>query len=136
MYLLRSAAQDSADADKPIGPFMRFQRRFERGFEKFAPSTADVWSGGGTAPCFRDRVLGAWCLGTAMLVPFLGQDFFPTSDTGEIRLHFARQDRNAHRGGRADHGQRETRIRSLIPKAELGSILDNIVYRSAASTYL
>src|ERR1700726_2237351 len=35
MYLLRSSAQDSADADKPPGPLMRFQRRFERGFEKF-----------------------------------------------------------------------------------------------------
>jgi len=34
---------------------------------------------------------------------------------------------NAHRGGRADHGQRGKRaFVSLIPKAELGSILDNI----------
>ena len=35
MYLLRGAAQRSADADKPLGPFMRFQRGFERGFEIF-----------------------------------------------------------------------------------------------------
>src|SRR6202163_1690038 len=34
MSLLRSAAQHSADAGKPPGPFVRFQQGFERGFEK------------------------------------------------------------------------------------------------------
>jgi multidrug efflux pump subunit AcrB len=126
MYLLRSAAQDSADAGKPLGPFMRFQRRFERGFEKFR----DFYRGRLERGLARPRVLvlgflGA-CLGTAMLVPFLGQDFFPTSDTGEIRLHL-----RAKTGTRIEETARitdnvEARIRSLIPKAELGSILDNI----------
>src|ERR1700693_5192976 len=61
-----------------------------------------------------------------MLVPFLGQDFFPTSDTGEIRLHL-----RAKTGTRIEETARitdnvETRIRALIPKAELSGILDNI----------
>jgi multidrug efflux pump subunit AcrB len=126
MYLLRSAAQDSADAGKPLGPFMRFQRRFERGFEKFR----DFYRGRLERGLARPRALAiaflGVCLGTAMLVPFLGQDFFPTSDTGEIRLHL-----RAKTGTRIEEAARitdnvETRIRSLIPKAELGSILDNI----------
>ncbi|HWS63360.1 MAG TPA: efflux RND transporter permease subunit, partial [Steroidobacteraceae bacterium] len=126
MYLLRSAAQDSADADKPIGPFMRFQRRFERGFEKFRAFYRGRLEWGLARPrAFAIGFLGV-CLGTAMLVPFLGQDFFPTSDTGEIRLHL-----RAKTGTRIEEAARitdnvETRIRSLIPKAELGSILDNI----------
>ena len=126
MYLLRSAAQRSADADQPPGPFMRFQQRFERGFEKFR----GIYRGRLEWGLARPRALGIGflgvCLGSALLVPFLGQDFFPTSDTGEIRLHL-----RAKTGTRIEETARitdnvETRIRSLIPKAELGSILDNI----------
>jgi multidrug efflux pump subunit AcrB len=126
MYLLRSAAQTSADDGKPLGPFMRFQRRFERGFEKFRDFYHRRLEWGLARP--RVLVLGflGVCLGTAILVPFLGQDFFPTSDTGEIRLHL-----RAKTGTRIEEAARitdnvETRIRALIPKAELASILDNI----------
>src|SRR6202045_3199355 len=126
IYLLRSAAPTSADAGKPLGPFMRFQRRFERGFEKFR----DFYRGRLEWGLARPRALAIGflgvCVGTAMLVPFLGQDFFPTSDTGEIRLHL-----RAKTGTRIEETARitdnvETRIRSLIPPTELGGILDNI----------
>jgi multidrug efflux pump subunit AcrB len=126
MYLLRSSAPHSADAGKPPGPFMRFQQGFERGFEKFR----DFYRGRLEWGLARPRALALGflgvCLGTAILVPFLGQDFFPTSDTGEIRLHL-----RAKTGTRIEEAARitdnvETRIRSLIPKDELGSILDNI----------
>jgi multidrug efflux pump subunit AcrB len=126
MYLLRSAAQHSADAGKPPGPFMRFQQGFERGFEKFR----DFYRGRLEWGLARPRALALGflgvCLGTAILVPFLGQDFFPTSDTGEIRLHL-----RAKTGTRIEEAARitdnvETRIRSLIPKDELAGILDNI----------
>src|ERR1700719_2804840 len=126
MYLLRSAARTSADDDKPPGPFMRFQRRFERGFEKFRGFYRARLEWGLARPRILAFGFLGVCLGTAMLVPFLGQDFFPTSDTGEIRLHL-----RAKTGTRIEETARitdnvETRIRSLIPKAELGSILDNI----------
>jgi multidrug efflux pump subunit AcrB len=126
MYLLRSPAPHSDDAGKPHGPFMRFQHGFERRFEKFR----DFYRGRLEWGLARPRALAIGflgvCLGTAMLVPFLGQDFFPTSDTGEIRLHL-----RAKTGTRIEETARitdnvETRIRSLIPKAELGGILDNI----------
>jgi multidrug efflux pump subunit AcrB len=126
MYLLQSAAHASADAAKPTGFFMRFQQRFERGFEKFRGFYHGRLEWGLARP--RALALGflGVCLGTATLVPFLGQDFFPTSDTGEIRLHL-----RAKTGTRIEETARitdnvETRIRALIPKAELGGILDNI----------
>src|SRR6266404_5558196 len=126
MYLLRDAAHTSADAGKPPGPFMRFQQAFERGFEKFRNFYRGRLEWGLARP--RALALGflGVCLGTAILVLFLGQDFFPTSDTGEIRLHL-----RAKTGTRIEEAARitdnvETRIRSVIPKDELGSILDNI----------
>jgi multidrug efflux pump subunit AcrB len=126
MYLLRSAAQRSAGPDAAPGPFMRFQRRFERGFEKFR----DFYKGRLERGLARPRALGliflGVCAGTAVLVPFLGQDFFPTVDTGEIRLHL-----RAKTGTRIEETARitdnvEKRIRSIIPQAELAGVLDNI----------
>jgi len=126
MYLLRSAAQQPAGAGKPPGLFMRFQQRFERGFERFRGFYRGRLEWGLSRP--RALAIGflGVCLGTSLLVPFLGQDFFPTSDTGEIRLHL-----RAKTGTRIEETARitdnvEARIRSLIPKTELGSILDNI----------
>jgi len=126
MYLLRSAAQRSAGPDAALGPFMRFQRRFESGFEKFR-GFYKGWLERGLA---RPRALGlvflGVCAGTAVLVPFLGQDFFPTVDTGEIRLHL-----RAKTGTRIEETARitdnvEKRIRSAIPPTELAAVLDNI----------
>jgi multidrug efflux pump subunit AcrB len=126
MYLLRSAAQRSAGPGAAPGPFMRFQRRFERGFEKFR----DFYKGSLERGLARPRALGliflGVCAGTAVLVPFLGQDFFPTVDTGEIRLHL-----RAKTGTRIEETARitdnvEKRIRLSIPQAELAGMLDNI----------
>jgi multidrug efflux pump subunit AcrB len=126
MYLLRGAEQRSADAVKPPGPFIRFQRRFERGFEKFRDFYRKRLEQGLARPRLLALGFLGVCLGTAVLVPFLGQDFFPTSDTGEIRMHL-----RAKTGTRIEETARitdkvEARIRALIPQAELGSILDNI----------
>jgi multidrug efflux pump subunit AcrB len=126
MYLLRSNAERSAGPAAAPGPFMRFQRRFESGFEKFR----DFYKGWLERGLARPRALGlvflGVCAGTAVLVPFLGQDFFPTVDTGEIRLHL-----RAKTGTRIEETARitdnvEKRIRSAIPPAELAGVLDNI----------
>ena len=60
------------------------------------------------------------------LVPFIGNDFFPTVDAGQIKLHL-----RAHSGTRVEETARlcdrvETYIRSVIPKDELDSIVDNV----------
>ncbi|MBV8420587.1 MAG: efflux RND transporter permease subunit, partial [Hyphomicrobiales bacterium] len=58
--------------------------------------------------------------------PFLGRDFFPTIDSGEIRLHF-----RAKTGTRIEQTARladevEQHIRSAIPADQLEGIVDNI----------
>ena len=55
-----------------------------------------------TRPARLRRVFLAFCVGSAaLLLPWLGRDFFPSVDSGQIKLHVRAPDRNAHRGDRA-----------------------------------
>ena len=72
------------------------------------------------AGCVRHRNLFlpaflALCCAAFLLVPWLGQDFFPTSDAGQFNLHF-----RAKTGTRIEETARladliETSIRKVIP---------------------
>ncbi len=62
----------------------------------------------------------------AMLYPWLGQDFFPTVDSGQFLIHV-----RAHTGTRVEETARlcdeiDSAIRAEIPKNELVTIIDNI----------
>ena len=68
----------------------------------------------------------AFCVLSCGLAPFLGRDFFPTVDAGQIRLHM-----RAPTGTRIEETARiadavEVVIREMIPKSELETVLDNI----------
>ena len=52
-----------------------------------------------TASCSSSAFL-AVCVLSFALLPLVGQDFFPSVDSGEFKLHLARADRNANRGNR------------------------------------
>src|SRR5437762_474557 len=67
-----------------------------------------------------------FCAGSWLLVPQLGQDFFPAVDAGQFRLHL-----RARSGTRIEESVRlveqvEDAIRNEIPPDELAGILDNI----------
>jgi multidrug efflux pump subunit AcrB len=66
------------------------------------------------------------CFATLFLIPWLGQDFFPAVDTGQIKLHM-----RAPTGMRIEETARlcdlvEASIRRTIPEGEMDGILDNI----------
>ena len=68
----------------------------------------------------------AFCLLSCGLYPFLGRDFFPSVDAGQIRLHL-----RAPTGTRIEETARladdvEVVIRQLIPQDQLETILDNL----------
>lgn len=67
-----------------------------------------------------------FCLGSCLLYPVLGRDFFPSVDAGQIRLHF-----RAPTGTRIEETARladavETVIREIIPRDQLETVLDNL----------
>ena len=108
-------------------PFTRFQLGFEHYFEKIRSgyrSALDL--------CVRHAAVFmvlffVFTMGTAaLLYPFLGEDFFPTVDAGQFKLHV-----RARTGTRiedmADLCDRiDNTIREVIPKKELVTIIDNI----------
>src|SRR5467141_11569 len=126
-YLLAGEAHRFAThRTKAPGPIERVSALFDRGFERFRAGYRDLL---GWALAHRRVVLGAvagFALLSVVLVPFLGQDFFPVTDAGAFQLHV-----RAPAGTRLEETELvfaavERSIRREIPAAELSLILDNI----------
>ncbi len=120
----------------PSGPFTRFHHAFEGWFER----QRDAYRVGLTNVLARPRSLVLACCAVVLLagslVPFLGQDFFPIVDAGQIRLHL-----RAPLGMRIEETARvvarvEDAVRRLIPEHEIGTIIDNIGIPSSSITNL
>jgi multidrug efflux pump subunit AcrB len=123
LYLLRTKERIPG---RTLNPFTLFQRAFERGFEMFRTRYQVVL----TSVVFRRKIFIpaflAVCLSAGWLLPFLGRDFFPTSDTGQFRLHV-----RAKTGTRIEEMARlcdqvDGAIRRQIPASEFETVLDNI----------
>ncbi len=73
------------------GLFTRFQRRFDRGFERFRGRYHGVLLGIIAAPGrFILMFLGV-SLASLLLIPFLGQNFFPEVRSAEMDMHMRAQ---------------------------------------------
>jgi len=127
-YLLKGHEHDRVEqARASRNPFTRFQIAFEHYFEKLRNWYHDV-----LILCLERRgiflvsIVAFWLLSLGLLYPWLGQDFFPSVDGGQFKLHV-----RAHTGTRIEDTARlcdqiERVIRGEIPKSELGTIIDNI----------
>ncbi len=65
-------------------------------------------------------------LGSLALVPFLGENFFPSVDSGEIALHVRPPVGMRIEDASTLFGEVEQQIRQVVPPSELQSIVDNI----------
>ncbi len=123
MYLLR-AHEHNAQPSQSI--FARFQRGFERGFESIRDGYQGLLARLVKARLLFVPVFLLICLCTFFLLPFLGQNFFPSSDNGAFILHL-----RARSGNRIEETARlcdlvEQSIRRTVPAGEIDNILDNI----------
>ena len=124
MLLMRGAHAAPAGARPSL--LQRLYRSFDERFERVRRTYALVLSVLlGRRRSFSLVFLG-FCLLSCLLYPFLGRDFFPSADTGQIRLHF-----RAPTGTRIEETARiadaiEVAIREMVPKEELETILDNL----------
>ncbi len=125
-YLLRSHAQQGAQEVKSRNPLVRFQSGFERVFNHIRAKYKELLRLAlSRRPAFIAGFLG-FVLVSFLLVPWLGRNFFPEVDAGEIKLHV-----RAPTGTRIEETARlcdeiENRIRHLIPAGEIRNVVDNI----------
>jgi CzcA family heavy metal efflux pump len=123
LYLLRAKSHHAARSRNPL---VRLQLGFEYGFERLRGAYHGALAGvvrhrGMFIPGFL-----LCCVAVFGLVPWLGQDFFPTTDSGQFILHM-----RAKTGTRIEDtaqltDQVETAIRQIIPPRDMDTILDNI----------
>ncbi len=119
-------SEQSTNMPVLLKPFISIQTGFEIWFTKFKEGYRRLL---GTVLSNRGKfavIFLAFTIGTWLLLPLLGQDFFPTVDAGQFRLHV-----RTATGTRIEETARvvdkvEKVIRSMVPPGELGGILDNI----------
>jgi multidrug efflux pump subunit AcrB len=121
-----SGHDDPASTPRWLRPLVAIQAWFERGFDRFREGYRLLLGAvlHHRAP-FALLFLG-FCVGSMLLVPQLGQDFFPAVDAGQFRLHL-----RARSGTRIEETAKlvdevEAAIRQEIPAAEFHGMLDNI----------
>ena len=109
-----------------LNPLQRVYRAFDARFEKIRGGYSQILA---SALEHRRVFAGtflAFCLLSCCLVLLLGRDFFPGVDAGQIRLHI-----RLPTGTRIEETARvadeiEKVIRTIVPAAELGVVLDNL----------
>jgi multidrug efflux pump subunit AcrB len=133
LYLMRAEehghgkdAQHEGDRPGKRSFFGRISDAFERGFKRLTDAYAGTldW----TLKHRAGTMIGflGFALLSLILFPFVGRDFFPTVDAGQLRLHV-----RCPPGTRIERSEKyfqevEDAIRRVIPAAELGVINDNI----------
>lgn len=136
-YLLRDHASShtaeimashDAQAGRPQthNPLRRLQHGFEQQFERLRAWYMAVL---GYALAHRRRYVPGFLIVVALsfgLVPFLGRDFFPTVDSGQISLHVRAPIGTRLEETAAEFDHIEDRIRANIAPGDIAAIVDNI----------
>jgi multidrug efflux pump subunit AcrB len=132
MYLLRAHAPhtDMHGLDGPLprsrNPLVQFQRWFEAGFERFRQGYCELLSMALRrrvvfVPCFLAVVVASFAL-----APYLGRDFFPSVDAGQILMHVRVPVGTRVEETAQQFAEIEKAIRRIIPREELATMVDNI----------
>jgi multidrug efflux pump subunit AcrB len=139
-YLLRKHvahvdARGGGEPPPPKNPLVRFQRGFERGFERLRAGYHDLLA---LAIEHRRLFIGGF-LGfitvSFLLAPFLGRNFFPEVDGGQINLHVRTPVGMRVEETAARFAAVEQAIRQVIPPSEVATVVDNIgTYLSSINT--
>ncbi|MDE1918329.1 MAG: efflux RND transporter permease subunit [Sphingomonadales bacterium] len=124
MYLLKPHTHDEAQGEPNV--FQRFQRGFEARFEQlrggYIRSLNTVL---GVRKPFIGLFLGGVLL-SFLLLPFLGSNFFPEVDSGQILMHVRLPVGTRIETSAARFDVIGRSVRQLIPARELATLTDNI----------
>jgi len=127
-YILqeRTEEQRQEQMESSRNPFVHLQAGFEKGFDRFREGHHRM-----LAACIEHRklfVVGFFgvCLLSFALLPLIGEDFFPSVDSGEFNIHMRAPTGTRIEDTAALCDRVENDIRAHIPASELATIIDNI----------
>jgi multidrug efflux pump subunit AcrB len=126
-YLLRGDKTHNGAESPSRNPFVRLQKRFEQSFEKFRLSYRGLLDSVLHHRAAFLTIFFLTCVASlAILIPWLGQDFFPSVDSGTFKLHMRGPTgmRIEDTADLCDHV--EQAIRQQIPAKEVKEVIDNI----------
>src|SRR6266850_1409461 len=129
LYLLASEERTKA-ADASAGKRRSILGRISDGFESGFHKLTDAYEGT-LHWTLEHRTLAligflAFAIASLFLYPFVGRDFFPTVDAGQLRLHVRCPPGTRIEQTEVYFQQVEDYIRQVIPPGELSVINDNI----------
>ena len=136
-YLLKAHGEESVDMSLASrNPLVRLQGHFELQFEKLRNFYRGILRG-----CLAHRVIFplaflAVCVGSFALYPWLGEDFFPSVDAGQIKLHLRAPTATRIEETAGLCSDVERSIHELIPSNEIESVIDNIGLPYSALNYI
>ena len=123
MYLLKEANHNAAPSRNPL---VRMQKAFDKGFENVRHIYESLLRTLIQRRMIFIPIFLLVCICAGALIPWLGRDFFPDTDSGQFVLHF-----RAKTGTRIEDtamlaDQIENTIHRQIPKQEVQGIDDDI----------
>src|SRR5262249_12061164 len=127
-YLLRKHAAHHGHGEPPASrnPLIWFQRGFERRFERVRLGYRELLI---MAMHHRAVFVGGFLIfvfGSFALLPFLGRDFFPSVDAGQILMHVRTKVGTRVEDSANQFAEIQKAIRQIIPPEDLGTVVDNI----------
>jgi multidrug efflux pump subunit AcrB len=99
---------------------------FNRGFERLRLAYHGLLAWALDHRLITVAVLLGFALGSLLLYPQVGRDFFPSVDAGQFRLHVRAPSGTRIEEAERVFGQVEDAIREVVPENERAMILDNI----------
>jgi multidrug efflux pump subunit AcrB len=127
LYAAEQASDGPARLAGPTGgPIWRVHQAFNRLFERLRSAYQGVLGWALDHRLITVAVMLGFAFGSLALYPRVGQDFFPSVDAGQFRLHV-----RAPAGTRVEETERifgevEDVIREVVPESERAMILDNM----------
>jgi multidrug efflux pump subunit AcrB len=107
-------------------PLVRFQRGFEARFERIRAGYRDLLAMAlGRRPVFVIGFLG-FVFASFLLVPYLGRNFFPAVDAGNILMHVRTQVGTRVEETANQLADVQRAIRRIIPPDQIETLADNI----------
>ena len=123
---LYQGGEEAGNAAKAAGPIWRVHQAFDRQFENLRERYHRLLERVLQHRLLVGSAFAVFAFSSLGLVLFVGQDFFPYVDSGQMRLHV-----RCPSGTRIEEAERvfgavEEEVRRVVPAQELDTILDNI----------